>query len=170
MKYSKIATTFVYCSLAFGASTASADLLDVHMSIPKDLTFLADSAKLMDKSLRNISGGDIGLNLFGSGETIPASGDDGFDPDKVTVHYEGGIISPEYAAETLNRSDMNEQNYPHHMLFPHGKGTLVYRLDGAVIEHYEGEFKEGQYHGQGTLIDRHGEFYEGEFQENLYKG
>ena len=54
------------------------------------------------------------------------------------------------------------------MLFPHGKGRLVYGLDGAVIEHYEGEFKVGQYHGKGTLIDRHGEVYEGEFKDNLF--
>ena len=108
--------------------------------------------------------------MFGMFKKRAASEDDGFDPDKVTVHYEGGVMSPEYAAETLNRSDINEQNYPHHMLFPHGKGRLVYGSDGAVIEHYEGEFKVGQYHGKGTLIDRHGEVYEGEFKENLYKG
>ena len=57
VKYSKIAATLVAGSLAVGASSASADILDVHMSIPKDLTFLADSAKLMDESLRNMSGG-----------------------------------------------------------------------------------------------------------------
>lgn len=72
MKFSRFAVTLVASSLALGASTASADILDVHMSIPKDLTFLADSAKLMDESLRNMSGGDIGLNLFGSGELVPA--------------------------------------------------------------------------------------------------
>ena len=108
--------------------------------------------------------------MFGMFKKKAASEDDGFDPDKVTVHYEGGVMSPEYAAETLNRSDINEQNYPHHMLFPHGKGRLVYGSDGAVIEHYEGEFKVGQYHGKGTLIDRHGEVYEGNFEANLFVG
>jgi len=72
VKHSKIAVTFVAGSLALGASTASADILDVHMSIPKDLTFLADSAKLMDETLRNMSDGEAGLNLFGSGELVPA--------------------------------------------------------------------------------------------------
>ena len=72
MKFSRFAATLVASSLALGASTASADILDVHMSIPKDLTFLADSAKLMDKTLRDMSGGESGLNLFGSGELVPA--------------------------------------------------------------------------------------------------
>lgn len=35
-----------------------------------------------------------------------------FDPDKVTVHYEGGVISLEYAAETLNRTKINNQKLP----------------------------------------------------------
>ena len=93
---------------------------------------------------------------------------DGYDPDRVTVHYEGEVMSPEYAAETLNRNDINDQSYPHHMLFPHGKGKLVYQLDNNVMEQYEGEFEVGQYQGKGKLIDRHGEVYEGEFKANLF--
>jgi TRAP-type mannitol/chloroaromatic compound transport system substrate-binding protein len=69
----KITALAAASSMALGVSTASAEVLDVHMSIPKDLTFLADSAKLMDQSLRNMSGGESGLNLYGSGELIPAS-------------------------------------------------------------------------------------------------
>ena len=72
MNMKKLSAAIVASSLALSATTTSADILDVHMSIPKDLTFLADSAKLMDKSLREMSGGDVGLNLFGSGELIPA--------------------------------------------------------------------------------------------------
>ena len=72
MKFAKFSATIVAGSMTIAASTASADMLDVHMSIPKDLTFLADSAKLMDKSLRDMSGGTSGLNLFGSGELVPA--------------------------------------------------------------------------------------------------
>ena len=72
MKNSKFTTTLVAGALAMGASSAAADILDVHMSIPKDLTFLADSAKLMDETLRNMSGGDVGLQLYGSGELVPA--------------------------------------------------------------------------------------------------
>ena len=95
---------------------------------------------------------------------------DRYDPDQVTVHYEGGVMSPEYADETLNRDDINDQNYPHHMLFPHGKGKLVYRLEDAVMEQYEGEFEVGQYQGKGTLIDRNGEVHDGEFKANLFVG
>ena len=72
MKHSKLAAALVAGSMAFGASSASADILDVHMSIPKDLTFLADSAKLMDETLRNMTDGDVGLQLYGSGELVPA--------------------------------------------------------------------------------------------------
>ena len=72
MKFKNLATTLVAGSVALSASYASADVIDVHMSIPKDLTFLADSAKLMDKTLRSMSGGDVGLNLYGSGELVPA--------------------------------------------------------------------------------------------------
>jgi len=72
VKFSRIATAMVAGSLALGAPAASADTLDVHMSIPKDLTFLAESAKLMDETLKKMSGGDVGLNLFGSGELVPA--------------------------------------------------------------------------------------------------
>lgn len=72
MKSSCFSAALAAASIAFGASAAKADILDVHMSIPKDLTFLADSAKIMDETLRNMTGGEVGLNLFGSGELVPA--------------------------------------------------------------------------------------------------
>ena len=106
--------------------------------------------------------------MFGLFKKKSHTADDGYDPDQVTVHYEGGLVSPEYAAETLNRDEINDQSYPHHMLFLHGKGKLVYKLDDAVMEQYEGEFEFGQYQGKGTLIDRHGEVHEGNFKENLF--
>ena len=95
---------------------------------------------------------------------------DGYDPDQVDVHYEGGVMSPDYEAETLNRDDINDQSYPYHALFPHGKGKLVYKLHDVVMEQYEGEFEAGQYQGKGTLIDKHGEVHEGEFKANLFVG
>ena len=72
MKLSCFSAALVAASIAVGASAAKADILDVHMSIPKDLTFLADSAKIMDETLRNMTGGEVGLNLYGSGELVPA--------------------------------------------------------------------------------------------------
>lgn len=72
MKRSYFSAALAAASIAFGASAAKADILDVHMSIPKDLTFLADSAKIMDETLRNMTGGEVGLNLYGSGELVPA--------------------------------------------------------------------------------------------------
>ena len=58
------------------------------------------------------------------------------------------------------------------MLVPHDKGKIVYKINDAVIEQYEGEFEVGQYQGKGkgTLIDKHGEVYEGQFKENLFIG
>lgn len=73
MKFHGFSAAIIAGAIAVGVpQSAAADTLDVHMSIPKDLTFLADSAKLMDKTLRGMSGGDVGLNLFGSGELVPA--------------------------------------------------------------------------------------------------
>ena len=91
-----------------------------------------------------------------------------FDPDKVTVHYEGGVISPEYAAETLNRTKINNQNYPWHNLFPHGHGKITYKLNNEITEQYTGESEAGQYHGKVTLVDSNGEVFEGEFRENKF--
>ena len=90
------------------------------------------------------------------------------DEEDVTTHYEGGVISADYAAETLDRSDINEQSYPYHLLVPHGQGKIVYKSGDNVVEQYEGGFEAGQYQGRGTLIDRHGIVYEGEFNENLF--
>ena len=104
--------------------------------------------------------------------------DDGnfYDADNIVVYYEGALVSPEYAAETLVfqnngktlREDFNTQPYPYHMLLPHGKGKMTYKDDDDIVEQYEGEFKHGQYHGKGTLVDRHGEVLEGEFKENKF--
>ena len=101
-----------------------------------------------------------------------------YDPEKVTVFYEGQLISPEYATETLVftnngetiRDDFNTQGYSFHNLFPHGKGKITYKDGDKVLEEYEGEFLEGQYHGHGTLTDIHGEILEGEFKENKFIG
>ena len=99
-----------------------------------------------------------------------------YDADDIVVHYEGTLISPEYAAETLVfqnngknlRDDFNTQPYPYHMLYPHGKGKMTYKDGDDIIEQYEGEFQHGQYHGKGTLVDRHGEVLEGTFKENKF--
>ena len=114
----------------------------------------------------------------GTGVNLPNIDDQGniYDPDDITVYYEGTLISPEYAAETLVfqnngkklRDDFNSQPYPYHMLYPHGKGKMSYKDGDDIIEQYEGEFQHGQYHGSGTLIDRHGEVLEGIFKENKF--
>ena len=105
---------------------------------------------------------------------LPYIDDEGhiYDADDIVVHYEGTLISPEYAAETLVwqnngktlRDEFNTQPYPHHMLLPHGKGKMTYKDGDEIIEQYEGEFQYGQYHGQGTLIYRYGEVLEGTFK------
>ena len=109
---------------------------------------------------------------------LPYIDDEGhiYDADDIVVHYEGTLISPEYAAETLVwqnngktlRDEFNTQPYPYHMLLPHGKGKMTYKDGDEILEQYEGEFQHGQYHGQGTLVDRHGEVLEGTFKENKF--
>ena len=119
------------------------------------------------------------FGLFNKKDNIPPYIDDEgnmYDADDVTVHYEGTLISPEYAAETLVwqnngkqlRDDFNTQPYPHHMLLPHGKGKMTYKDGDESLEQYEGECLHGQYHGQGTLVDRYGEVLEGTFEENKF--
>ena len=101
-----------------------------------------------------------------------------YDPDNVTVYYEGTLISPEYATETLVypdngekiRDNFNTQGYSFHNLFPHGKGKIVYKDGDTVLEEYEGEFESGQYHGKGTLVDLNGEILEGNFENNKFVG
>lgn len=81
------------------------------------------------------------------------------DMDSVKVWYEGEVICGDY---NLN----NPSEYPFHNLFPHGHGKIVYKLNGEIIEHYEGMFESGQYQGKGILIDCHGEVFEGIFNSN----
>ena len=106
--------------------------------------------------------------MFGLFKKNTGHGEPDFDYDKVTTHYEGGVISADYVAETLSRSDINKQAHPFHNLLPHGHGKIVYSLHEEIIEQYEGEFDVGQYHGKGVLIDRYGEIYEGRFNANLF--
>ena len=71
------------------------------------------------------------------GNILPYIDDEGhiYDADDIIVHYEGTLISPEYAAETLVwqnngknlRDEFNTQPFPHHMLLPHGKGKMIYK-------------------------------------------
>ena len=62
--------------------------------------------------------------------------------EDVTTHYEGGVMSADYVAETLDRSDINEQSYPYHMLVHHGQGKIFYKSDDMAVEHYEGQFED----------------------------
>ena len=64
------------------------------------------------------------------------------DEEDVTTHYEGGVISADYAAETLDRSDINEQSYLYHMLVPHAQGKIFYTSGDMAVEHYEGQFED----------------------------
>ena len=59
-----------------------------------------------------IYGGQIMFDLFNKNKS---TNDDGFDPDKLKVHYEGGVMSPEYAVNSLNKENINDQDYPYHM-------------------------------------------------------
>lgn len=61
VKYLKIVVILVVGFLVIGLFFVLVDILDVYMSIFKDLMFLVDSVKLMDEILWNMSGGDVGL-------------------------------------------------------------------------------------------------------------
>ena len=88
--------------------------------------------------------------------------EDYIDMDIVKVWYEGEVLCGDY--------DLNNPNeYPFHNLFPDGKGKIVYKIGEQLAEQYEGQFKAGQYHGYGILIDKNGEVFEGKFIEGFYK-
>ena len=87
--------------------------------------------------------------------------------EDVTTHYEGGVMSAEYDARTLNRKIPDRQDYPYHNLYPHGFGKITYKNGDYIIEEYEGEFEVGQYQGKGKLT-LNGEVFEGTFKENRF--
>ena len=127
------------------------------------------------------------FNLFKKKDNNDEADNEGgldYDPSTVKVLYEGEVMSSEYADRTLVlvnnslREDFNNQDYPYHMLLPHGKGKIKYvdpklaeeNEDEGLLEEYEGEFDSGQYHGKGKLVFRTGEILEGEFKENKFLG
>ena len=103
------------------------------------------------------------FGIFGKKKTVSKTAEEYIDMDSVKVWYEGEVISGDYDLD-------NPSEYPFHNLFPHRVGKIIYSVNELVIEQYEGEFKVGQYHGSGVLIDRFGEILEGSFKENLYVG
>lgn len=100
------------------------------------------------------------FGIFGK-KSVSKSAEDYIDMNNVRVFYEGEVISSEY---DLNSPD----DYPFHNLFPDGKGKIKYFKNDKTLEEYEGDFKVGQYHGNGVLIDRYGEVLEGIFGKNKY--
>ena len=107
--------------------------------------------------------------MFGLFKKKKNDSKDSYDPDRITLHYEGEVMSQgDYEAYTLNRNDPSSyQDYPHHMLVPIGLGKITYKDGDKIIEEYEGNFHVGQYHGQGKLFFRDN-IYEGLFVENQF--
>ena len=85
------------------------------------------------------------------------------DMNNVRVFYDGEVICGDYDVN-------NPDDYPFHNLFPHGKGKITYIEGDTIVENYVGDFKGGQYNGQGVLVDRYGEVHEGKFISGLFCG
>jgi hypothetical protein len=51
-----------------------------------------------------------------------------------------------------------------------GSGTLQWDLNGKPGERYEGEYRDGQFNGQGTFIWANGNRYEGKWRESQFNG
>ena len=107
--------------------------------------------------------------MFGLFKKKKNDSKDSYDPDRITLHYEGEVMSQgDYEAYTLNRHDPSSiQEYPHHMLVPNGLGKITYKDGDQIIEEYEGEFHVGQYNGQGKLVFKN-KVYEGLFLVNQF--
>ena len=89
----------------------------------------------------------------------------------IKVMYEGHVLSPEYAAEALERKNSYIEASAHHSLIPHGYGKITYLLEDEIIESYEGEFDTGEYHGHGKINFKGrqhvGKFKRGALQNNV---
>ena len=107
--------------------------------------------------------------MFGLFKKKKNDSKDGYDPDRITLHYEGDVMSiGDYEAYTLNRTDpCSKQEYPSHMFVPDGVGKITYKDGDKIMEQYEGEFHHGSYCGQGKLSFK-GKIYEGLFLENQF--
>ena len=105
--------------------------------------------------------------MFGFGKNKEYEED--FDYDSVVSRYEGEVAVGDYVAESLNRPEVNKLDNPYHLMVPNGHGKITYLLHGEIIEEYEGQFDDGQYHGQGRLFWR-GEIFEGGFEEGQFVG
>ena len=91
--------------------------------------------------------------------------------EKEVVENKQQWVDPyQQVLQNMLRENFNEQEYPYHTLHPHGRGKLIYKDGDTILEEYEGEFEAGQYHGKGTLVDRHGEVLEGKFAKNKFIG
>lgn len=54
------------------ASTASARDLDVASTFPEDMLYLGDALTYFGESLERVTGGELGVNIHGAGELVPA--------------------------------------------------------------------------------------------------
>ena len=102
------------------------------------------------------------FGIFGKKKSVIKTSENYIDMDNVKVFYEGEVICGDY---DLN----NPEAYPFHNLFPEGKGKIKYMIGDRIVEEYKGNFKGGQYHGDGVLIDKNGEVFEGQFSLNNFK-
>ena len=100
------------------------------------------------------------FGIFGKKKSVIKTSENYIDMDSVKVWYEGEVICGDY---NLN----NPSEYPFHNLFPDGKGKIIYMQSDQLAEQYEGQFKAGQYHGYGILVDCNGEIFEGKFVEGF---
>ena len=82
---------------------------------------------------------------------------------KVEAYYEGSVDTADYwDPENLDETSCIP-------LLPNGIGKITFKLEGRLIESYEGDFVLGSYQGKGKLY-RKGKVFEGSFHDGKYTG
>jgi hypothetical protein len=89
------------------------------------------------------------------------TGDIAVPNDRVRAYYEGEVDTADY----WDPDNMGDCDIV--VLLPHGFGKLTYRVEGEVLETYEGQFFMGEYSGEGKMV-RLGKEYVGKFEKHRF--
>ncbi len=101
------------------------------------------------------------FSWFKDTNSLGRAGDVAVPNERVKAYYVGEVDTADYwDPENIDDSCIA-------ILLPHGFGKLTYKVNGEVLENYEGEFFMGEYSGKGKLV-RRGKEYVGKFEKHQF--
>lgn len=140
-------------------------------AVPHPVATLADGARYEGDMVDGVIEGE-GRMLWSNGDRYEGSFKNGLFHGHGRMEtpygwsYEGEFTEGDITGHgTLIYSD--DQHYTGQLRYarPEGKGVMHSHGD-----QYDGEFKDGKYHGSGMLTTRDGETYTGEFRDGVFHG